>query len=207
MPLELVRTSASAAVPSRTNLIRLRTFVTSFSVQIEEAGDEEEILRRGGELLKALVGVDDWLPERYAQDDPGSYRQYLLYTDAQERFSIISFVWGPGQVTPIHDHTVWGLIGMLRGSEVEQRYKPTEGGMLVAAGPEHRLMPGEVAAISPSHGDLHRVSNVSDEGVSISIHVYGANMGTLQRSAYDVSGSRRAFVSGYSNHDLPNIWE
>jgi predicted metal-dependent enzyme (double-stranded beta helix superfamily) len=32
-------------------------------------------------------------------------------------------VWGPGQTTPIHDHRVWGLIGMLRGSEYSQGFE------------------------------------------------------------------------------------
>ena len=32
----------------------------------------------------------------------------MNHVDARERFSVVSFVWAPGQKTAIHDHTVWG---------------------------------------------------------------------------------------------------
>jgi hypothetical protein len=70
----------------------------------------------------ALVNVDDWLRCRYAESVPGSYRQYLLHADSRERVSAVSSVWGPGQETPIHDDTVWGLFGILRGAEYAQSY-------------------------------------------------------------------------------------
>ncbi len=65
---------------------------------------------------------DDWLPEDCARPDPQRYQQYLLHVDSRQRFSVVSFVWGPGQITPVHDHRVWGLIGMLRGAEYSQPY-------------------------------------------------------------------------------------
>ena len=42
---------------------------------------------------------------------------------------------------------------------------------------------------------------------SISIHVYGANIGAVQRSVYLEDGTRKPFISGYSNSTLPNIWD
>ena len=36
------------------------------------------------------------------------------------RFSVVSFVWGPGQKTPVHDHRTWGLVGILRGAELRR---------------------------------------------------------------------------------------
>ena len=33
----------------------------------------------------------------YTQPHPQFYQQYLLYCCPQERFSVVSFVWGPGQ--------------------------------------------------------------------------------------------------------------
>ncbi len=43
--------------------------------------------------------------------------------------------------------------------------------------------------------------------VAISIHVYGANIGAVQRSVYETDGTRKTFVSGYSNTELPNLWD
>ena len=76
-------------------------------------GDEQAMVAGSELLLADLVENDDWLPDQYAIEGD-TYRQYLLHCDPQQRFSVVSFVWGPGQTTPVHDHTVWGLVGMLR---------------------------------------------------------------------------------------------
>ncbi|MFJ2986774.1 cysteine dioxygenase [Collimonas sp. NPDC087041] len=186
---------------------RLREFVTALAALLDSKPAEAEILRDGGALLQQLVAVDDWLPDAYAQPQPERYQQYLLHADSAERFSIVSFVWGPGQATPIHNHTVWGLIGMLRGAEYSQPYKAFDDGRLQADGAPHKLLPGAVEAISPTVGDIHKVHNAFDDRASISIHVYGANIGAVRRSVYAEDGSRKPFISGYSNTHLPNIWD
>src|SRR5690625_7363458 len=82
-------------------------FIEQFTRLMDEAeNDEPRILEQGGRLLETLVATDNWLPDAYAQPHPEYYQQYLLHKDAQNRFSVVSFVWGPGQKTPIHDHTV-----------------------------------------------------------------------------------------------------
>jgi len=196
--------NASVAQPRR--LDRLHTFVVRLSELLNTSPGEPSIIGQGRSLLKELVSHDDWLPSRFAEPGPDRYRQYLLHADSSERFSVVSFVWGPGQTTPIHDHTVWGLIGMLRGSEVEQHYVRTDGGRLEEQGEAHVLLPGDVDIVSPSVGDLHRVSNAYADRVSISIHVYGANIGNVTRSTYSLDGNSKQFVSGYSNTELPNFW-
>ena len=70
-----------------------------------------------------------------------------------------------------------------------------------------QLQPGQVEAVSPKIGDIHQVSNAFDDQVSISIHVYGANIGAIRRAVYQADGSEKLFISGYSNAYLPNIWD
>ncbi|MDT0177499.1 cysteine dioxygenase [Enterobacter sp. BRE11] len=185
---------------------RLRDFVAQLAALLEQQPDEATILARGSELLRPLLQHDDWLDDTFAQPHPQHYQQYLLHADAQQRFSVVSFVWGPGQQTPVHDHRVWGLIGMLRGAEVSQGFK-MENGALAADGAPVRLEPGEIDAVSPRVGDIHRVSNAFDDRVSVSIHVYGANIGAVKRAVYREDGSEKPFISGYSNRYLPNIWD
>ncbi|MFT4190282.1 MAG: cysteine dioxygenase [Comamonas sp.] len=185
----------------------LRDFVTALARLLDAGADEPRILSEGGALLAQLVARDDWLPDKEAQPHPQHYQQYLLHADSAERFSVVSFVWGPGQQTPIHDHTVWGLIGMLRGSEFSQGYARDAQGRWVPAGAAVQLHPGQVEAVSPRVGDVHRVRNAFDDRVSISIHVYGANIGAVARSVYAEDGSAKPFVSGYSNTRLPNLWD
>ncbi|KWR91606.1 cysteine dioxygenase [Cupriavidus sp. IDO] len=189
------------------SLAPLREFITALSALLDQKPDEPRILEEGGALLARLVARDDWLPDAYAQPHPEYYQQVLLHCDSAERFSIVSFVWGPGQRTPIHDHTVWGLIGMLRGAEYSQPFALDAAGRPVPQGEGVRLEPGQVEAVSPTVGDVHRVHNAYDDRVSVSIHVYGANIGAVRRSVYAEDGTRKAFISGYSNQTLPNPWD
>jgi predicted metal-dependent enzyme (double-stranded beta helix superfamily) len=69
------------------------------------------------------------------------------------------------------------------------------------------LSAGQVEAVSPSVGDIHRVANAQADAVSISIHVYGANIGAVERATYGVDGTAKRFVSGYANATLPNLWD
>lgn len=189
------------------DVARLREFVRSFTRLVDENPGEERIFRDGKALLAGLVAHDDWLPEQFAKPDPQRYRQYLLYCDPLERFSVASFVWGPGQTTPVHDHTVWGMVGVMRGEELCEEFRVEDSGAVVAAG-RHRLPVGEIDLVSPRVGDVHRVSNALADRPSISIHVYGANIGAVKRHVYDApGGGARTFVSGYSSDVLPNIWE
>lgn len=182
----------------------LTRFVQGLEALLGVPRDEDEILRGGRRLLGQLVGDDAWLPDAYAAPDPERYRQFLLYRDPPSgqrpsRFSVVSFVWGPGQTTPIHNHTVWGLVGVLRGAETSQRYRIEPAGAPVALGAADRLERGAVEAVSPTIGDVHKVSNAFADRTSVSIHVYGADIGAVSRSTFTPEGQRRDFISGYSN--------
>ena len=177
---------------------KLSRFVADFSHLLDGAPGEPRIRREGSRLLAGLVSHDDWLPPRFATPGTEGYRQYLLHRDPAARFAVVCFVWGPGQATAIHDHTVWGLIGMLRGAEYSQPYRFIARDRLVPAGAAVRLEPGQVEEVSPSVGDIHRVRNAFDDRSSISVHVYGADIGAIERGVYTEAGERRPFVSGYS---------
>jgi len=196
----------SAVLDKPVNLARLRDFVGDLAALLEETGDEGVILERGGALLADLVAQDDWLPEAFAVPDPDRYQQYLLHCDSRERFSVVSFVWGPGQGTPIHDHQVWGLVGVLRGRERAENFTRLADGSLVP-GTVGDLNPGDVEALSPVAGDIHRVSNALTDQPSISIHVYGANIGAVRRSTFAPDGTPKLFISGYANSVVPNLWD
>ena len=185
----------------------LRDFITAATREMAHDRPEPERLAILREHLASLVARDDWLPEELAQPHPEFYCQYLLHADPLERFSVVSFVWGPGQRTPVHDHQVWGLIGMLRGQETAQPFGFDAGGRLQAQGDAVTLQPGQVEAVSPSIGDIHQVSNAWADHTSVSIHVYGANIGAVHRWVYVEDGSRKPFVSGYSNTSVPNLWD
>jgi predicted metal-dependent enzyme (double-stranded beta helix superfamily) len=187
----------------------LRSFVHDMTELINRSANDEELIRQDGRaMLAKLVSSDDWLPAAYAQPGPASYRQYILWCDPLERFSIVSFVWGPGQTTPVHDHTVWGMVGMLRGAENCVGYDRQNAGAPLVKTVEETLTPGAVGLVSPTIGDIHKVSNALTDRVSVSIHVYGANIGAVARHTYDAAtGRQKDFVSGYSNDAMPNLFD
>jgi predicted metal-dependent enzyme (double-stranded beta helix superfamily) len=185
------------------NPARLRSFIRDMTrLADRHADDEQRMLDEGEKLLRALIAEDDWLPEEFARPSPEGYRQYLLHCDPLERFSVVSFVWMPGQKTPIHDHTVWGLVGVMRGEETCEEYSRD-----VKPAGRHPVRRGQVDRVSPRIGDIHVVSNDGSD-VAVSIHVYGANIGAVRRHTFDPgSGARRDFVSGYANASIPNLWD
>ncbi|MBC7685307.1 MAG: cysteine dioxygenase [Bdellovibrionales bacterium] len=178
---------------------RLHDFIGAFTrLAAAAAHDEQRMLAEGKLLLADLVAHDDWLAAAYSEPDPVTYRQYLLHCDPQSRFSVASFVWAPGQSTPVHDHTVWGMVGVLRGAETCDEFR-LEGARLTK-GCSHRLERGDIDLVSPRIGDIHRVSNAFSDRVSVSIHVYGADIGRLARHVYDpATGAASTFISGYAN--------
>lgn len=192
-----------------TNIRRLRDFILSFTQLVEQADqDEEYVLANGKVLLSELISNDDWLPEEFARPNPEQYQQYLLYCDPLERFSVVSFVWGPGQATPVHDHTVWGMVGVMRGAELCEEFSLEPKSNKLQPKAKHQLQCGGIDIVSPRVGDIHKVSNAHSDRTSVSIHVYGANIGAVKRHVYEPdTGKSKSFISGYSNNVIPNIWD
>lgn len=192
-----------------TNIARFRGWVQDMTRLVERHGaDEPRMLDEGAKLLGGLVSADDWLPDAFAVPSEESYRQYLLYCDPLERFSAVSFVWQPGQKTPVHDHMVWGLVGVMRGEELCQEYAEAVAGKPMRQSGEHVCRPGDVDRVSPRIGDIHVVSNAGRTTTAVSIHVYGGNIGAVRRHTFDAaSGAPREFVSGYHNVVTPNLWD
>ena len=186
---------------------RFTDFIAAMTGVIDGAsGDETHIFRHGHAHVEALIAQDDWLPERLARPLPGSYGQYLLYRDPWCRFTTVAFVWDAGSSTPIHDHTVWGIVGVLRGAEVAERFSVSDGGLRSLG--EARLDAGQIDCVSPRIGDIHQVRNAYADRSSISIHVYGADLCTIERHVFDRdSGAMRSIVSKPFDNDEPLIGE
>ena len=187
-------------------MVPFRQFLAGMTRLVGRPGlPEATLLDEGSTLLQRLLVRGDWLDDAYATPHPEYYRQYLLCCDPLERYSVVSLVWGPGQKTPVHNHTVWGLIGMLRGAEQDCRFEPGNG--CLVPGEVSRLDPGMVTRVSEADGDVHQVSNAYDDRVSISIHVYGGNIGRITRAVFDpATAAATPFVSAYANASIPNAW-
>ena len=172
----------------------LRAFVAQCHQAMAEHADEAAQLAAIKPALKTLLAQPDWLPASHMKPRDDRYAQYPLYVAADNSLSVVSFVWKSGQWTPIHDHTVWGIIGVYKGVERTEVYEERDGAMVCTRTIDGQ--PGEVGAVSPSIGDVHKVGNVSDD-TAISIHVYGGNIGLIERHVFEQDGTPKSFVSGY----------
>lgn len=186
---------STTAAPSFTH------FVNELDALVSSGMPEPETLDAVRTLLAPLLADDSWLPASHQVSVAGQYRQYPLWVDPLGRFSVVSFVWGEGASTPVHDHTVWGVIGMLRGAERCDECGFDRGEFRHMHG--HVLHPGDIDVVSPTVGDIHRVSNALADAPSISIHVYGGDIGRIERHVFDEAGNTRPFVSGYS--EVPEV--
>ena len=161
-------------------LEKLRHFIHEVDRLHREHHQTAPLLDAVAQRLAALVRYDDWLPEEYTLPHPHHYQQYLLHADSGERFSIV---------------------------KENQRYQLDADGIPRALGAATLLEAGQVEKVSADDGDIHRVSNALADRVSISIHVYGGNIGAVKRAVYTPEGQQKPFISGYSNRHLPNIWD
>jgi 3-mercaptopropionate dioxygenase len=135
--------------------------------------------------LEALLAQDGWLAAEHQAPGADSYRQHLLYVSPCRGLSVVALVWRPGQRTPIHDHVAWCIVGVYRGLEHETRYRLVETGSepcLVTSG-SVEAHPGHVETLVPPVDNIHMVT-AGGSGLTISIHVYGADIELLGSSIH-----------------------
>jgi 3-mercaptopropionate dioxygenase len=153
-------------------------------------------------FFEVLMTDREWLPDEYQRDAPvsgmgGGIGQWLLFRAADRSLCLFSLVVPPGAMTPVHDHLAWGLIGLYRGNQDEEIYRPAADGLELVR--QRPLEPGDFYRLLPPHDDIHRVRTTS-ELTSVSIHLLASDTGCILRHTYDeATGEARPFRSGYVN--------
>jgi predicted metal-dependent enzyme (double-stranded beta helix superfamily) len=181
---------------------RLRDFIAGVRSRITaDARASTEAIRP---LFRELIDDRTWLPERYAQDAPdsgmgGGIGQWLLYRAGDGSLCLFSLVVPSGSMTPVHDHLAWGLIGLYRGNQDEEFYRPGGGRLELLR--RRPLDAGDFYQLLPPEDDIHRVRTTSDV-TSVSIHLLANDTGCVWRHTYDEqTGEAKPFRSGYVNAD------
>jgi 3-mercaptopropionate dioxygenase len=180
----------------------VRTFVELVRREVGRAGSPAAAVAAIEPHFVELIGRRDWLPETYQRDAPasgmgGGIGQWLLFRAADRSLCLFSLVVPPGSRTPVHDHLAWGLIGLYRGNQDEEFYRPGEGSLELLR--RRPLQPGDWYALLPPADDIHRVSTTSAE-TSVSIHLLANDTGCVLRHVYDEqTGAASPFRSGYVN--------
>jgi 3-mercaptopropionate dioxygenase len=147
-------------------------------------------------LKEALATPGDWVDPAYQQLGDSEYALYPVYRAADGRCSILVVVLRPGVPLPVHNHGSWAVIGVYKGREHETWYRRVD----------TRSVPGQArlevdqtfvnergtASMVPD-GRIHTVQAL-DGAQAVSIHVYGTDIVTQQRSEFDLqTGTERVF--------------
>jgi predicted metal-dependent enzyme (double-stranded beta helix superfamily) len=168
----------------------LPAFVRDLDVLVAQyADDYYTLVHRGQSLLERLITDTSWLRFGGAPASSG-WRRQLLHRDPHGAYSVWAMAFQPGRTTPVHDHNTWGLIGVHRGEESEERF--------VRVDPQERddharlrplgstvNLPGSVTALVAPDEDLHRIRNMG-ETTADSIHIYGRPLNGRRSRVYDL---------------------
>ncbi|MGV8931054.1 MAG: cysteine dioxygenase [Luteimonas sp.] len=107
------------------------------------------------------------------------YARRELYRSPRHGYSVVAMTWGPGQGTPIHDHSgLWCVEGVWDGeleiTQYELLERDGERFRFRAAGGMH-AGPGSAGSLIPPH-EYHTIANASRERVAVTLHIYKAEM-------------------------------
>lgn len=137
-------------------------------------------IRQVSAHLFRLLEDGSWLPDACREPREDTYARHLLHKDRQNRFVVLSLVWLPGQGTPIHDHSCWGVMGLLENSLEEVGYERLDDG----SRPGHaeirelsgrQVSKGSTSYLLPPYQEIHSIGNNTDRP-TISVHVYGRDI-------------------------------
>ncbi len=161
------------ATPGTGELIRL----VDEAVELDSVERTVETIK--AQLCKLIRTSSIELPPEYVRPVDGHYARRLLHRDEERGYSIVVMTWGPGQKTPVHDHSgMWCVEGVWGGSIDVQQYE------LVGRDNGHyRFEPrnsylagvGSAGCLIPPY-EYHSISNATDDTPAVSVHIYGGEM-------------------------------
>jgi 3-mercaptopropionate dioxygenase len=171
---------------------------------LQQTSLEKEVVEQLKPHFELFLKTKELLPATYKQPKKNKYSQFLLYKPEDEAFSIVGFVWGSGQTAPIHDHLVWGLVGIYEGAIEETRYrrvKSSQGNYTLEKVEVVTAKAQDISYVHPPNADIHSVRNPFAEP-AITIHLYGTDIGSQERHIYDEFASPKNIVTAHEN-DVP----
>jgi predicted metal-dependent enzyme (double-stranded beta helix superfamily) len=157
------------------------------------AGDQHAVTAAVRNALCRLIKDRDvQLPACVHEPIVDHYARRELYRSPVHGYSVVAMTWGPGQGTPLHDHSgLWCVEGVWDGELEIVQYELLErdGGRyrFRAAGGIH-AGPGSAGSLIPPH-EYHTIRNASTDAVAISLHIYKAEMACCAKFAPERAGA------------------
>jgi predicted metal-dependent enzyme (double-stranded beta helix superfamily) len=144
------------------------------------SGDEHAVTAAlRNTLCRMIRDRDVKLPACVHEPIEDHYARRELYRSPTHGYSVVAMTWGPGQGTPVHDHSgLWCVEGVWDGElEIVQYELLEQDGdrfRFRAAGGMH-AGPGSAGSLIPPH-EYHTIANASADRVAVSLHIYKGPM-------------------------------
>lgn len=160
-------------------LTATKTLIELVDEAVELGDTEATVDAIKAELCRMIRGGEIELPNAVLEPLPGRYARRMIHRDGERGYSIVAMTWGPGQATPIHDHSgMWCVEGVWGGSIDVQQYE-----LMERDGARYRFEKrnsyeagvGSAGCLIPPY-EYHRIANPSDRTVAVSLHIYGGDM-------------------------------
>jgi 3-mercaptopropionate dioxygenase len=186
----------------RLDTARVREFIAGVRERIADAESPPDACELISPLFAELLADREWVPESFQAPAPdsgmgGGIGQWLMFRAADRALSLFSLVVPSGAMTPVHDHLAWGLVGVYRGVQDEEFYRPGDGKLALVR--RRPVDPGDFYTLLPPRDDVHRVRTTSED-TSVSIHLLANDTGCVWRHTFDEqTGEASPFRSGYVN--------
>ena len=152
----------------------LARYVAEVENILASCADSAAVPGRVAGPLSELARVHDLLTPQQRTGHPENYTRHTLYTDPRGRFTVLAIVWLPGQATPVHGHTAWGVVAVHEGHPTVALYE-FEPGYGALPGAQVCCGPGEVSWVRAGIQYPHRIFN-ADQQVAITLHTYGRDL-------------------------------
>ena len=124
--------------------------------------------------LAELACQQDLLSPEQRTGCAQKYTRHTLYADPDGRFTVLAIVWMPGQATPVHGHSAWGVVAVYEGRPTVALYE-FEPGYGALPGKEICCVRGDVSWVRAGIQYPHRIFN-ADQSSAITLHTYGRDL-------------------------------
>jgi predicted metal-dependent enzyme (double-stranded beta helix superfamily) len=145
------------------------------------------------QALRTAAAVPNLLSDELRAPHAGCYARHTIAADPAGRFTLLSIVWGPGQVSPPHAHDTWCAYAVLENTLTETLFAFDAASGKAIAGDTAERAPGYACFAAAGLEQIHRLGNAG--GVpAISLHVYGVDgsrVGTHVNRLMDVAERER----------------
>jgi len=134
--------------------------------------------RRMVGALSRVAAACEFLTPAQRMPSPDRYARHVVYGDPAGRFTVLSLVWMPGQVSPPHAHQTWCAYAVCDNTLTETEYAFDRATLKALP---LRTVERHAGYCTFGEAGLDQVHRLGNAGVlpAVSLHVYGVESGRI----------------------------